>query len=209
MSETVPSVPMSRAVDAILAMLPRGPHPHVVVGITGPVGSGKSHLASLLTPCVLSSDDYLPDYEHIPEEHRDLPELADYRSLGEDLAHLRRGVARDIPVWSFQTHRRESSRRVDPHPLIVCEGIHALHDLVSPSVDLRIFVEAPATVRWSRWEHLERTGVRGWGVEKARNFFHAVADPTFDRYAARYRAMAHLVVVNDAWRPASDLTARA
>jgi hypothetical protein len=51
--------------------------------------------------------------------------------------------------------------------------------------------------------------VRGWGVEKARNFFHAVADPTFDRYAARYRAMAHLVVVNDAWRPASDLTARA
>jgi hypothetical protein len=51
--------------------------------------------------------------------------------------------------------------------------------------------------------------VRGWGVEKARNFFHAVADPTFDRYAARYRSMAHLVVMNDAWRPASDLTGRA
>jgi uridine kinase len=206
---TTPVVPMTKAVETILAMLPRGTHPHVVVGITGPVGSGKSHLASLLSPCVLSSDDYLPDYQHIPEQRRDLPELADYASLGRDLSHLRRGIPRDIPVWSFQTHRRESSRRVAPHPLIVCEGIHALHDLVVPSVDLRVFVEAPASVRWSRWEHLEQTGVRGWGVEKARNFFHGVADPTFERYAATYRAMAHLVVVNDAWRPAGGVTERA
>ncbi len=200
-SSDAPVVAMHDAPAAILALAKARRGPHVVVGITGPVGSGKSHLAGLLSPCVLSSDDYLPDYEHIEEHRRDLPELADYASLGEDLAHLRRGVARDIPVWSFQTHRRESTRRVDPRPLIVCEGIHSLHDLVVASVDVKVFVEAPASVRWSRWEHLERTGVRGWGVEKAKGFFHGVADPTFARYAATYRRLADLIVVNDAWRP--------
>jgi hypothetical protein len=38
-------------------------------------------------------------------------------------------------------------------------------------------------------------------VEKAKGFFHGVADPTFARYAATYRRLADLIVVNDAWRP--------
>ena len=172
-----------------------------VVGITGPVGAGKSFLARTLSPCVISSDDYLPDYEAIPEAQRDLPELADYGSLGDDLASLKQGKPRAIPVWSFQSHRRESQRVVHPHDLIVCEGIHSFYQSVIESIDIKVFVEAPATVRWSRWEHLEITGERGWGVEVARNFFHTVADPTFERFAPAYRGLADVVVVNGEWKP--------
>jgi len=192
---------MRDAAEAIRRLVDASTRPRTVVGITGPVGAGKSHLAAALSACVISSDDYLPDYEFIPEQDRDLPELADYGRLGVDLSHLKQGSAREIPVWSFQTHRRESARVVQPQALIVCEGIHSLYETVLPSVDVRVFVEAPATVRWSRWEHLERTGVRGWGVEVARNFFHTVADPTFDRFAKRYRELAHVVVSNDEWTP--------
>jgi uridine kinase len=192
---------MEDAVDAIRKFAAGRCSARTVVGITGPVGAGKSHLAAALARCVISTDSYLPDYEHIPEAQRDLPELAHYHALGEDLRHLKQGTAREIPVWSFQTHRRESVQLISPESLIVCEGIQAFYPPVRASLDVCVFVEAPADVRWSRWEHLEITGVRGWGVEVAHRFFHTVADPTFERFAPEYRALADVVVTNDRYKP--------
>src|SRR5206468_995088 len=51
--------------------------PGVVIGITGPVGAGKSALARLLSACVVTTDDYLPDYDKVEFHERDLPEKAD------------------------------------------------------------------------------------------------------------------------------------
>jgi hypothetical protein len=60
-----------------------------------------------------------------------------------------------------------------------------------------VYVDAPAGERWRRWEHLERSGQRGWGVEVARRFFETVAEPTFHARAAEYRASADVIVSND------------
>ena len=168
----------------------------VTIGITGPVGSGKSSLARRLSDCIVSTDDYLPDYDLVPFDSRDLPESADLAGLASHLHALKLEGGAEIPIWSFQTHRREGSRRVQAGRIIVCEGIHALHETVTPHLDLRIFVDAPATVRWSRWEDLERSGQRGWGVEAAREFFDRVAEPTFARFAPGYRTTAHYIVDN-------------
>ena len=100
-------------------------------------------------------------------------------------------------MWSFQTHRREGKRRVNPAPLIVIEGIHALHRRVASVLDCAVFVEASETTRWSRWEAIELAGLRGWGVEKARAHFESVAEPTFARFEEEYRRAAHVVVRND------------
>lgn len=171
-----------------------------VVAITGPVGSGKSHLARLLSPCVLSTDDYLPDYDTLAYEDRDDPRFADHTRLIADLASLRAARPTRVPSWSFQTHSRIGEREVappeSPAGLIVVEGIHALHDALLAHIDLGVFVEAASAVRWQRWEHLEATGQRGWGVEVARQFFHSVAEPTFARYEETYRGRAHLIVTN-------------
>lgn len=175
----------------------------VIVGISGPVGSGKSALASRLSACVLATDDYLPDYDKVARHERDEPAAADFPLLSRQLGALRAGETIMAPVWSFKTHRREGTRRLARAELIVCEGIHALHDTVFPLIDLAVFVEAPAAVRWSRWEHLERAGVRGLGVEGARAFFHEVAEPTFEKYADVYRARAHVIVRNDSGVPTS------
>ncbi|MBY0111170.1 MAG: hypothetical protein K2Y21_00005 [Phycisphaerales bacterium] len=171
-----------------------------VVAITGPVGSGKSHLAKLLSPCVLSTDDYLPNYDTLAYEDRDDPRFADHNRLIADLASLRDGRVTRVPSWSFQTHSRIGEREVAPPEasggLIVVEGIHALHDALLGHIDFGIFVEAASAVRWQRWEHLEATGQRGWGIEVARQFFHGVAEPTFARYEETYRTRAHLIVTN-------------
>jgi len=168
----------------------------VVVGVTGPVGSGKSTLARALGGAVLSTDAYLPDYDGIPYEERDRPESADLHRLAADLREFRSTGRARVPVWSFQSHRREGYRDVEAGDLLVVEGIHALHDLPHAHIDLAVFIEAPASVRWARWEAIESSGARGWGVEAAREYFDRVAEPTFQSRIAEYRLRARFIVHN-------------
>lgn len=171
-----------------------------VVGITGPVGAGKSLLTDRLCShggIGLATDDYLPDYDRVKYEDRDDPEKADLPLLIQNINALRCGETARIPKWSFHTHARDGYREVAPAPVVVIEGIHALHDRILPHLNLCVFVEAPPSVRWNRWEHLEISGQRGWGVEVAKRFFDSVAEPTYARFAPIYRSRAHFVVRND------------
>jgi len=175
-----------------------------VVAITGPVGAGKSTLAARLSSCIVSTDSYLPDYDRVPYERRDDPELADLARLAADLHALASGNPAMIPVWSFHTHRREGERPIPapaPGELVVCEGLHALHSPAADAAHLRVYVDAPAGVRWARWEILETTGVRGWGPAVAKEFFDAVAEPTFRRWSTALRASADVVVSNPIGTP--------
>ena len=168
-----------------------------VIAVTGPVGAGKSTVARHLSPVVLRSDDYLPDYELVSEELRDLPESSDLGRLGADLAELRAGRRVAVPVWSFQTHRREGERWVEPARFVVVEGIHAFEVADRVRVDLKVFVEALPSTRWTRWEAIERAGERGWGVERALRYFEGVAEPTFRARRDRLCGMAEVFVDNE------------
>lgn len=189
-------------IASLIAVRPGGP---LVIGVGGPVGAGKSALAARIGGCVLATDDYLPDYDLVAYDQRDLPESADFDRLSRDLASLRAGRPTRVPVWSFRTHRREGEREVVPpdagRGVIIVEGIHALHRRVRRVLDLAVFVAAGRDVRWERWAHLERTGARGWGEAVAREYFERVAEPTFAAFHAEYLASAHVVVRNETGRP--------
>lgn len=177
----------------------------VVVGITGPVGSGKSTLASRLAgpenAAVVATDHYLPDYEPLPEHERDEPRHADLALLAEHLEQLRAGRTVQRPVWCFLEHRRKGSEPVAAAPLVVCEGIFALREEIRDVLDVAVYVDAPPEIRWGRWERIEASGERGWGVERARRYFAGVAEPTFFRYAQEYRRAADIVVLNPGGAP--------
>lgn len=189
-----PVVLMQHAADAVRSLLSQGTRS--VIGITGPVGAGKSTLAARLSSCIIATDHYLPDYERTPAAERDLPERSDLARLLADLHSLRAGKPTRIPQWSFHTHSRVGEREVHPSDIIIVEGLHALHDTHAPGIDFRVYVDAPPDIRLNRWEQLALSGQRGWGVEETRAFFRDVAEPTFDAYATAYRAGAHLIVSN-------------
>lgn len=196
----------------------------VLVGITGPVGAGKSTLAARLAggalsgaggavggagaAGVLSTDHYLPDYASTPEHLRDLPESSDLARLARDLTMLRRGEPALVPVWCFHEHRRIGEREVRPVAEggggvfegvggVILEGLHALHPGHAHLLHVRVYVEASSAVRLARWERLALTGQRGWDAVTTRRFFETVAEPTFARHAAAYRQSADVIVLND------------
>ncbi len=198
------------AVERILAAAWRGRavgEGVVVVGVTGAVAAGKSRLAAAIVeraPLVagveariVSTDHYLPDYDATPEHLRDLPESSDLARLAADLDDLRAGRVATVPRWTFETHRREGETRLAPAPLVVVEGLHALHETARARIDLSVFVEAPREVRWNRAVARESAGERPWPLEYLAHFFDTVAEPTYARHAERYRRGADLVVVND------------
>lgn len=166
-----------------------------VVGITGPMAAGKSTLAAALGGLVVSTDRYLPDYAGLPEHAWDLPESSDLARLATDLAGLRAGRATRVPTWSFHTHARSGEEALEPQPLVVVEGLHALHELVRGHLDVAVLVDAPRDERWRRCVERERRGERGWTIEYVERFFASVAEPTFDAHGRVSATQADLVVV--------------
>jgi uridine kinase len=169
-----------------------------VIGVTGAVAAGKSTLARTLSECVVSTDNYLPNYHTTAEHLRDLPESSDLERLARDIAALRSGCGTNIPLWTFAEHRRIGEQRVETADVVVVEGLHALHALPRQHIDIAVFVEAPQTTRWQRAVAREQAGDRPWPIEYLDKFFHTVAEPTFALHADGYRRVAHFVVINGA-----------
>jgi uridine kinase len=127
-----------------------------VVLIAGVSGSGKSALAAELAGawrgrCApLCVDNYYRDLAHVPFEKRALTNFDDPAAIDHEMAahHLRAladGNGIDTPVYSFATHTRTGEvMHVEPAPVVVAEGILALHWPELRSIaELRVFVECP------------------------------------------------------------------
>jgi uridine kinase len=180
-----------------------------LVGIAGGSGSGKSTLAHALRAslgpervAIVAHDGYYRDRGHLEPQARerlnyDVPEAFDAARFVADLRRLREGLAIDPPSYCFVTHRRLGhGPRIEPRDVVLVEGILLLHDPdVRAALDLTIFVDAPAAVRFAR-RMARDTGERGRTAESVIQQYATTVSVAHVEYVEPTKALADLVLLN-------------
>ncbi len=181
------------------------PHRPLVLGIAGPSGSGKTTLArELVAPLgatLLPLDVYYRDLSHLPASDRasvnfDHPDSLEMPLLIEHLNHLVAGIPINRPIYDFTTHTRirGQTSRVEPAPVLLVEGILALHDPALRALfDQSVFVHAPHSVCLLRRIHRD-VRERGRTETSVREQFEHTTRPMADQFVLPSAAHASLIV---------------
>lgn len=136
----------------------------MIVGFCGGTGSGKTTIARRVVESVgedrvvyLPQDHYYRDLDHLPIQDRsrinfDHPDSFDNELLIHHLERLGSGKPVEQPVYDFTVHsRRPETRRVEPKPVILLEGILIFEDpRLRALMDLKVFVDTADDIRFIR-----------------------------------------------------------
>jgi uridine kinase len=189
-----------------------------VLGIAGGTGSGKTTVAEGIVAglprggaVLIDHDAYYRDRSHLPREQRatvnyDHPDAMETELLVAHLARLRAGDPVEIPQYDFREHaRRQDSRRVQPAPVVLVEGILVLADeRLRAAMDLKIFVDTDADVRLMRrlCRDMEQ---RGRTFAQVREQYYATVRPMHLEFVEPSKRHADLIVPEGGEnRPALD-----
>lgn len=178
-----------------------------VVGIAGGSGSGKTTvvrriLETLGEGCValVEQDAYYRDGSHLPFEERltrnyDHPDSIDEPLLVEHVRVLKAGQPVEAPGYDFVQHvRRPETRRIEPRPCLVVEGILVLaSEPLRDLFDLRLFVETDADLRFIRRLQRDVTE-RGRTPESVIAQWEATVRPMHLQFAEPSKRHAHLIL---------------
>ncbi len=181
--------------------------PTLRIAIAGSSGSGKTWLAEeirvRLNPVpvsLLSLDNYYVDLSSIPLVERalrnfDEPAAIDFHLLRQHWRNLVSGRAVDAPIYDFSQHTRSDVfQRIDPAPVIILEGLFALHDPeIRRMSDILVFVEAPSNLCLAR--RMDRDiRERGRTEESVRKQFNEQVQPMYIRHVLPTREYAHFII---------------
>lgn len=137
-----------------------------IIAISGGSGSGKSTLADALIEAVAPLEAVLfnEDAYYWPKSHYsdavepgginyDHPASKDTAGLVADLIALKSGKTVEQPIYDYKTHDRlvDKTRKIDPTPIIIFEGIHTLSlEGAGELIDLSVYVDTPDDLRLAR-----------------------------------------------------------
>ena len=136
----------------------------LVIGVAGGTGSGKTTVANVILERVgenhiayLPHDAYYRDLGDLPYDQKaamnfDHPNSLETELMIEHIKTLKKGKSVDIPVYDFSIHSRTGETiRVEPHPVVVVEGILLFADKeLRELLDIRIFVDTDPDIRFIR-----------------------------------------------------------
>ena len=137
---------------------------HILIGIAGGSGSGKTLVARRIVEelgsdkvIIIQQDSYYNDLGYLTLEERkkqnfDHPDAFDHQYLIAQLKDLLVGKSIDQPIYDYAIHsRKKETRRIGEHVIIVLEGILILHDPeLRRLMDIKVYVDTDADVRLIR-----------------------------------------------------------
>lgn len=172
--------------------------PRVVLGIAGGSGSGKSWLAKALEAefggrCAVVCHDWwykdnarmLQDEDARRELNFDHPDSLETSLMCRQLDELRAGLGIDAPVYDYATHSRlRETRRVEPKPLLIVDGILILQDqALRQRLTLSVFIDVPDDVRLLRRVRRD-VNDRRIGLEETLRVYEHCVRPMHHRFVA-------------------------
>jgi len=178
-----------------------------IIGIAGGTGSGKTtvvkRIAKALPPhcaVVIPLDSYYNDTTNMtPEERKainfDHPDAFDWKLLAEHIKMLKEGKAVEQPTYSYiESNRQKETIHVEPKPVIIIEGIMALHyKRLRDMMDLKIFVDTDDDVRLIR--NIRRDVVeRGRTVDMVLDRSEKVLKPMHEQFIEPTKKFADLII---------------
>lgn len=181
--------------------------PPVVIGVAGGTASGKTTVVEAILArvgydriVVIPHDAYYRDMSHLPFEERkqlnfDHPDALETELLIEHLKALRRGEPVRIPVYDFTEHRRlPETRRVEPEPVVVVEGILVFAEPeLREMMDVRIYVDTDPDLRFIR--RLKRDmAERGRTVESVINQYLETVRPMHLEFVEPSKRYADIII---------------
>ena len=179
----------------------------IIIGIAGGSGSGKTtvvkRIAKALPPhcvAVVPLDSYYNDTTDLtPEERKqinfDHPDAFDWKLLTEHIRMLKEGKAVEQPTYSYiESNRQKETVHVEPKPVIIIEGIMALHyKKLRDMMDLKIFVDTDDDVRLIR--NIRRDVVeRGRTVDMVLDRYEKVLKPMHEQFIEPTKKFADLII---------------
>ena len=149
---------------------------------------------------VVPIDSYYNDTTDMtPEERKainfDHPDAFDWKLLTEHVKKLKNGEAIEQPTYSYiESNRQKETIHVEPKPVIIIEGIMALHSKkLRDIMDLKIFVDTDSDVRLIR--NIRRDVVeRGRTVEMVLDRYEKVLKPMHEQFIEPTKKFADLIV---------------
>ena len=178
-----------------------------IIGIAGGTGSGKTtvvkRISKALSPhyaAVIPLDSYYNDTTGLTPEERaainfDHPDAFDWKLLTEHIKMLKNGEAVEQPTYSYiESNRQKETVHVDPKPVIIIEGIMALHyKKLRDMMDLKIFVDTDDDVRLIR--NIRRDVVeRGRTVDMVLDRYEKVLKPMHEQFIEPTKKFADLII---------------
>ncbi len=183
-----------------------------IVGISGGSGSGKTTIAQLLheyggienTALILQDSYYHDQSSRFDGDGNsvnfDHPSALDFDLLAKHLAQLKSGLAVDVPIYDFSTHKRLARTVSQPSkPLIILDGILILNSpVVRKELDYSAFVKTSEKLRFQR--RLERdVKERGRTPEGVEKQFALQVKPMHDQFVEPSQVHAHFIADGEAW----------
>ena len=178
-----------------------------IIGIAGGSGSGKTtvvkQIVKALPPrcaAVVPLDSYYNDTTELtPEERKqinfDHPDAFDWKLLTEQIKKLKNGEAIEQPTYSYiESNRLKGTVHVEPKPVIIIEGIMALHyKKLRDMMDLKIFVDTDSDVRLMR--NIRRDVVeRGRTVDMVLEHYETAVKPMHEQFIEPTKKFADLII---------------
>lgn len=181
----------------------------IIIGIAGGTGSGKTTVVRKIVEnlpegsvAVIPQDSYYNDQSHLPLEVRkktnfDHPDAFEWPLLARQIEDLRQGKAIEQPTYSYLICTRlKETIHVEPHDVIIVEGIMALYDKkLRDQMDLKIFVEAEPDERLLRVIQRDMAE-RGHPLEMLIDKYRNVLKPMHNQFIEPTKQYADIIIPN-------------